>query len=128
MDLILPSCLWFLPGPRLTFFYRDASSAFLQLVNQWLNFTYSRSHAFRYGRKNANPTLVRIELTTSALLIAGMHVTYYTTRATNSLAFLPISSSNLFQFHRFLPSPSLRLLLLLVLLLVPPTAFLGALG
>ena len=27
----------------------------LQLVNQWLNFTYSRSHAFRYERKNINP-------------------------------------------------------------------------
>ena len=37
-------------------FYRDASSAILQLVNQWLNFTYSRFHAFRYGRKNSNPT------------------------------------------------------------------------
>ena len=46
---------------------------FLQLVNQWLNFTYSRSHAFRYERKNTNPTLVRIELTTSAL--AGVQVT-----------------------------------------------------
>ena len=69
----LPSCLWSqrifpsLPGSRLTIFYRDASSALLQLVNQWLNFTYSRSHAFRYERKNTNPTLVRIELTTSAL-------------------------------------------------------------
>ena len=66
----LPSCLWSLrifpslPGSRLTIFYRDASSALLQLVNQWLNFTYSRSHAFRYERKNTNPTLVRIELTT----------------------------------------------------------------
>ena len=76
----LPSCLWSqrifpsLPGPRLTIFYRDASSALLQLVNQWLNFTYSRSHAFRYERKNTNPTLVRIELTTSAL--AGVQVTY----------------------------------------------------
>ena len=56
-------------------FYRDASSALLQLVNQWLNFTYSRSHAFRYERKNTNPTLVRIELTTSAL--TGVQVTYY---------------------------------------------------
>ena len=56
-------------------FYRDASSALLQLVNQWLNFTYSRSHAFRYERKNTNPTSVRIELTTSALL-AGVEVTY----------------------------------------------------
>ena len=69
----LPSCLWSqrifpsLPGSRLTIFYRDASSALLQLVNHWLNFTYSRSHAFRYERKNTNPTLVRIELTTSVL-------------------------------------------------------------
>ena len=73
----LPSCLWSLrifpspPGSRLTNFYRDASSALLQLVNQWLNFTYSRSHAFRYERKNTNPTLVRIEPTTSALWCAG---------------------------------------------------------
>ena len=76
----LPSCLWSqrmfpsLPGSRLAIFYRDASSALLQLVNQWLNFTYSRSHAFRYEKKNTNPTLVRIELTTSAL--AGVQVTY----------------------------------------------------
>ena len=56
------------------FFYRDASSALLQLVNQWLNFTYSRSHAFRYERKNTNPTLVRIELTTSVL--ADVQLTY----------------------------------------------------
>ena len=75
----LPSCLWSqrifpsLSGSRLTFFYRNASSALLQLVNQWLNFTYSRSHAFRYERNNTNPTLVRIELTTSAL--AGVQVT-----------------------------------------------------
>ena len=62
------------PVHALRFFYRDASSALLQLVNQWLNFTYSRSHAFRYERKNTNPTLVRIELTTSAL--AGVQVTY----------------------------------------------------
>ena len=60
----LPSWLWslrifpFLPGSRLTIFYRDASSAILQLVNQWLNFTYSRSHAFRYyGRKNTNNSM-----------------------------------------------------------------------
>ena len=76
----LPSCLWSqrifpsLPASRLTIFYRDASSALLQLVNQWLNFTYSRSHAFRYERKDTNPTLVRIELTTSAL--AGVQVNY----------------------------------------------------
>ena len=82
----LPSCLWSLrifsslPGSRLATFYRDASSALLQLVNQWLNFTYSFSHAFRYGRNNTNPTVVRIELTTSAL--AGVQITYYTTRPT----------------------------------------------
>ena len=41
----LPSCRWSLrifpslPGSRLTIFYRDASSALLQLVNQWLNST-----------------------------------------------------------------------------------------
>ena len=56
------------------FFYRDASSALLQLVNQWLNFTYSRSHAFRYERKNTNPTKVRIALTTSVL--ADVQLTY----------------------------------------------------
>ena len=76
----LPSCLWSqrifpsLPGSRLTIFYRVAISALLQLVNQWLNFTYSRSHAFRYETKNTNPNLVRIKLTTSAL--AGVQVTY----------------------------------------------------
>ena len=69
-------------SPRLQFFYRDASSALLQLVNQWLNFTYSRSHVFRYERKNTNPTLVRIELTTSAL--AGVQLTYWTTLNTKS--------------------------------------------
>ena len=62
------------PVHALQFFYRDASSALLQLVNQWLNFTYSRSHAFRYERKNTNPTLVRLKLTTSAL--AGVQLTY----------------------------------------------------
>ena len=80
MDLIitsLPVVTKDLPiSPRFTpyNFYRDASSALLQLVNQWLNFTYSRSHAFRYERKNTTPTLVRIELTTSAL--AGVQITY----------------------------------------------------
>ena len=40
----LPSCLWSLrifpslPGSRVTMFYRDASSALLQLVNQWLTY------------------------------------------------------------------------------------------
>ena len=62
------------PVHALQFFYRDASSALLQLVNQWLNFTFSRSHAFRYERKKTNPTLVRIELTTSVL--ADVQLTY----------------------------------------------------
>ena len=80
MDLIitiLPVVTKDLPiSPRFTpyDFYRDASSALLHLVNQWLNFTYSRSHAFRYERKNTNPTLVRIELTTSVL--ADVQLTY----------------------------------------------------
>ena len=56
--------------------FRDARLAILQLVNQWLNFTYSCSHAFRYGKNHTNPTLVRIELTTSALLAGGVQVTY----------------------------------------------------
>ena len=80
MDLIiaiLPVVTKDLPiSPRFTPFYRDASSALLQLVNQWLNFTYSRSHAFRNERKNTNPTLVRTELTTSSALLAGVQVTY----------------------------------------------------
>ena len=81
MDLIitiLPVVTNDLPiSPRFTpynFLSRCTSSALLQLIIQWLNFTYSRSHAFRYERKNTNTTLVRIELTTSAL--AGVQVTY----------------------------------------------------
>ena len=58
--------------PNITF---PNQQDFLQLVNQWLNFAYSHSHAFRYERKNTNPTLVRIELTTSSAL-AGVQVTY----------------------------------------------------
>ena len=53
---ILPVVTRDLPNsPRFTpyDFYRDASSALLQLVNQSFNFTYSRSHAFRYEK---NPT------------------------------------------------------------------------
>ena len=94
MDLIvtiLPVVTKDLPiFPRFTpyIFLSDASSALLQLVNQWLNFTYSRSHAFRYERKNTNPTLVRIELTTSA--VAGVQITYYTTRATRAAIGEPI--------------------------------------
>ena len=55
-----------LPGSRLTNSYCDASSALLQLVSQWLNFTYSRSHVFRYEGQNENPALIRVERTTYA--------------------------------------------------------------
>ena len=39
-------------SPRFTPYdsHRDASSELLRLVSQWLNFIYSRSHAFRYGK------------------------------------------------------------------------------
>ena len=56
----LPSCRWSLrifpslPGSPPTFFYRDASSTLLQLVNQWLKFTSSRSHTSRYGSLKTN--------------------------------------------------------------------------
>ena len=75
-----------LPGSCLMNFYRDASSALLQLVNQWLNFTYSRSHVFRYGSENTKSGFTRIRLSTnnvninilildSPLLIVGvLHV------------------------------------------------------
>ena len=64
-------------SPRFTRYelYRDASSALLQLVNKWLDFTYSRTHTFRYRHQNKNLALTRIELMTSALL-AGVQVTY----------------------------------------------------
>ena len=74
MDLvitILPVVTKDLPiSPRFTpynFLIAMQVQHSLQLVNHWLSFTYSRSQAFRYERKNTNPTLVRIELTTSAL-------------------------------------------------------------
>ena len=35
--------------------YHDVSSALLQLVDQRLNCTHSRSQAFRYGSRNINP-------------------------------------------------------------------------
>ena len=77
---ILPVVTNDLPiSPRFTpyeIFYRDASSALLQLVNQWLSFTYSRTinDGFRHGCQNKNPALTRIEHTTSAL--AGVQVIY----------------------------------------------------
>ena len=73
MDLIitiLPVASKDLPiSPRCTRY------EFLQLVSQWVEFyilTFPRF--FRYGGMNTNHALVRIELTTSALL--GVQVTY----------------------------------------------------
>ena len=40
------------PVLAIYIFYRDASSVLLQLVNRWLNFTYS--HAFRYESQKTN--------------------------------------------------------------------------
>ena len=74
----LPSCLWSrrifpsLPSSRLTIFYCNVSSPFLQLVHQWLDFTYSRSHAFRYGNQNKISAVTRIELATPALFIVDV--------------------------------------------------------
>ena len=63
-------------GSRLTIFYRDASSALLQLIDQWLNFTFYllTFPRFPLRKNNTNSTLVRIELPTSAL--ASVQVTY----------------------------------------------------
>ena len=81
MDLIitiLPVVTKDLPiSPRFTpydFFIAMQVQHSYNSSNQWLDFTYSRSHAFRYERKNTNPTWARIELTTFAL--AGVQVTY----------------------------------------------------
>ena len=82
MDLIitiLPVVKKDLPiSPRFTpynfFIAMQVQHSYTYLVNQCLNFTYARSHAFRYERKNTNPTLVRIELTTSVL--ADVQLTY----------------------------------------------------
>ena len=56
-DTIISIRIYLPISPRFspTNFHRDASSALLQLVNQWLKCTYSRSHAFRYGSQNKNP-------------------------------------------------------------------------
>ena len=81
MDLIitiLPVVTKDLPiSPRFTpyhFFYRDASSALLQLVNQRKVEFYLLAFPRFPLRKNTIPTLVRIELTTSVL--ADVQLTY----------------------------------------------------
>ena len=83
----LPSCLWghegsshLSPVHAFRFFYRDASSAIVQLVNQWLDFYLLTFPRFPLRKKEHKHYLVRIELTTSAL--AGVQVTYWTTRGT----------------------------------------------
>ena len=63
--------------PRFTpydFLSRCKFSTLTTLINQWLDFVYSRSHAFRYRKKEQKSCLTRIELTTSAL--AGVQGTY----------------------------------------------------
>ena len=54
MDLIitiLPVVTKTLPGSRFTIFYRDASSAILQLVIQWLNFYFLTFPRFPLRKK-----------------------------------------------------------------------------
>ena len=74
--------------PRLSpmIFHRDASSALLRLVKQWLNFDYSRSHAFCYGSRKKRPDFVKNRTQDSALILdisdqPGYHPS---TRATSS--------------------------------------------
>ena len=61
----LPSCLESqriipsLPGSCLMILYRDASSELLQFGNWWLDFNHSRSHAFRYERKNVSSVFLK---------------------------------------------------------------------
>ena len=57
-------------SPQLTptSFYRDAGTALLHLVNQWLNFLYSGPHPFRYGNQKKNKLLLKLELTNSNLV------------------------------------------------------------
>ena len=57
-------------------FYRDASSALLQIVNQWLSFTYSRSHAFRAtdARIKIMFQMTRVEFTTSHTFNTNIHI------------------------------------------------------
>ena len=84
MDLImtiLPVVTKDLPiSPRFTpydfFIAMQVQHSYNSSTNGWILRTYSSSHSFRYERKNTNPTLVRIELPTSALL-AGVQITYY---------------------------------------------------
>ena len=84
----LPSFLWSLrifpslSGSRLTNFYREASSALLHLVNQCLNFTYSRSHALHYGRQNTRPDFVK-NRTHDFCSSSGLRGYHYNTRATS---------------------------------------------
>ena len=80
MDLIitiLPVVTKDLPiSPRFTPYNFLSRCKFSTLTTRqpMVEFTYSRSHAFRYERKNTNPTLVRIELTTS--ILADVQLTY----------------------------------------------------
>ena len=81
MDLIitiLPVVTKDLPtSPRFTpynFLSRCKFSTLTTRLPMVEFYLHSRSDAFRYERKNTNPTLVRIELTTSVL--AEVQLTY----------------------------------------------------
>ena len=83
MDLIitiLPVVTKDLPiSPRFTpydfFIAMQVQHSYNSSTNEWLNFYLLTFPRFPlYERRNTNPTLVRIELTTSAL--AGVQVTY----------------------------------------------------
>ena len=62
-------------SPRFTpsSFCRDAGSALLHLVNQWLTFR-TRPHAFRYENQKKNSLLLSLELINSDL--AGVSCTH----------------------------------------------------
>ena len=61
----------FLPGLHLTICFHDASSALVQLINQWLNsFTYV--FALSTTEEKTQILVTRIELVTSA--VAGMQI------------------------------------------------------
>ena len=65
-------------SPRFTptSFYHDAGTALLHLVNEWLNFSSSRPHAFRYGNQKKNTLLLRLDLTNSDLVdVCCTHMT-----------------------------------------------------
>ena len=58
-------------SPRFTptsFCLNTGPALLLHLVNQWLNFSYSHPHAFRYRNQKKNSLLRRLELSNSDLV------------------------------------------------------------